>query len=109
MSRKRNNQVMFWVNDEELIKLKDKMSKMSCNPGSKRSDYIRNCALGKDIVVIPGLRDLIINVKSIISNLNQITDKINNGTVTVLGDNLKEIKEGLREVMAKLNKVIKKI
>jgi len=109
MSSKRYYRVIFRVSEEELIKIKDKMSLTSCNPGINLSEYLRRCALGKDIIVVPGIRDLIINVKSIISNLNQITSKVNNGTITVLGDNLKEIKEDLREVIAKINKVNKKI
>ena len=109
MSSKRNYRVIFRVSEKELIKIKDKMSLTSCNPGINLSDYLRRCALGKDIIVVPGIRDLIINVKSIISNLNQITSKVNNGTITILGDNLKEIKEELKEVTIKINKVVKKI
>lgn len=109
MSSKRNYRVIFRVSEEELIKLKDKMALMSCNPNINLSNYLRRCALGKDITVIPGIRDLIINVKSIINNLNQITNKINNGTVTVLGDNLKDMKENLREIQLRLREITKKI
>lgn len=109
MSRKRNYRVIFRVSEEELIRLKDKMALASCNPGVTISSYLRNCALGKDIVVIPGIRDLIIDMRSINNNLNQINNKINNGTVTVLGDNFKDVKEDLRAAWGKLAKITKKI
>ena len=109
MSRKRNYPVTIWFNEKELISLKDKISKMACNPGSKRSDYIRNCSLGKDIVVIPGIRDLIIEVKSIINNLNNLTCKVNSGEVKSIGGNLTEIKEDLKETWLKLSKSLNKI
>ncbi|MHB8276759.1 MAG: plasmid mobilization protein [Candidatus Humimicrobiaceae bacterium] len=109
MSRKRNYPVTIWFDEKELISLKNKMSKMACNPGFKRSDYIRNCSLDKDITIIPGIRDLIIEVKSIINNLNNITCKVNSGEVKSIGSNLTEIKEDLKEAWTKLSKTLKKI
>jgi len=109
MSRKRKYPVMFWVSEEELIKIKDKMALASCNPGINLSNYLRRCALGKDIVVIPGLRDLIIEVKSIINNLNKLTCKVNNGEIKVIGSNLTEIKEDLKGAWLKLSKALNKI
>ena len=108
MSRKRIYPVTIWLDEKELIKLKDKMALASCNPGINRSEYIRNCALGKDIVVIPGIRDLIIDIKSIINNLNNLTFRVNSGEVKSIGSNLTEIKEDLKEAWSKLAKVLKK-
>ena len=109
MSRKRIYPVTIWLDEKELIKLKDKMALASCNPGINRSDYIRNCALGKDIVVIPGIRDLQNDLRKISNDLGQLTYKVNSGDVSVLGDNLKEIKENLKNILANLSKVAKKI
>ena len=105
MARKRNYPVTVWLDEKELILLKDKISKTYfC-----RSDYIRKCSLGKNITVVPGIRDLIIEFKRIGSNLDKITRSVNRGTLTVLGDNLKDIKEGLKTVWGKLAVVMKKI
>jgi len=109
MSRKRIYPVTIWLDEKELIKLKDKMALASCNPGINRSEYIRNCALGKDIVVIPGIIDLQNDLRKISNNLGQLTYKVNSGDVSVLGDNLKEIKENLKNILANLSKVAKKI
>ena len=105
MARKRNYPVTVWLDEKELVLLKDKVSKTYfC-----RSDYIRKCSLGKNITVVPGIRDLIIEYKKIGSNLDQITSSVNCGTLTVVGDNLKSIKEDLKTVWGELAVVMKKL
>jgi len=105
MARKRNYPVTVWLDEKELVLLKDKVSKTYfC-----RSDYIRKCLLGKNITVVPGIRDLIIEFKRIGSNLDKITRSVNCGTLTVVGNNLKSIKEDLKTVWAKLAGVMKKL
>ena len=104
MARKRNYPVTVWLDEKELILLKDKMSKTNyC-----RSDYIRKCSLGKSITVVPGIRDLIIEFKRIGSSLDRLTRSVNCGTLTVLGDNLESIKEDLT-IWIKLAVVMKKL
>ena len=105
MARKRNYPVTVWLDEKELVLLKDKISKTYFY----RSDYIRKCSLGKNITVVPGIRDLIIEFKKIGSNLDQITRSVNCGTSTVVGDNLKDIKEDLKTVWGKLAVVMKKL
>ncbi len=105
MSRKRKNFVAFWLNEKELIQLKDKISKTSLT----RSDYLRKCSLNKNIAVMPGIRDLVIEIKRIGNNLNQLTHAVNHGTLTVLGNDFKVIKEDLKKVWDRLAAVLKKI
>ena len=104
MTRKRKYSVNIWFSEKELSELSDNISKTQLS----RSDYIRICALGKDIVVIPGIRELFDEFRLVSNDLGQITYKVNSGDVTVLGDELKEIKEDLRVVWGKLAKVLKK-
>src|SRR4030042_4677006 len=102
MARKRNYPITVWLDEKELMLLKDKVSKTYfC-----RSDYIRKCSLDKSITVVPGIRDLIIEFKRIGSSLDKITRSINRGTLTVVGDNLKSIKEDLKTLWGKLAGVI---
>ena len=105
MARKRNYPVTVWLDEKEMILLKDKVSKtyFCC------SDYIRKCSLGKNITVVPGIRDLIIEFKRIGNNLNKITRSVNCGTLTVVGNNLKSIKEDLKTAWGKLAVVMKKL
>jgi len=105
MSRKRKNFVALWLDEKESIKLKDKVSKTNYN----QSEYIRNCVLNKKITVIPGIRDLVIEIKRIGNNLNQLTRSVNRGTLTVLGDDFKVIKEDLKTVWDRLAAALKKI
>jgi len=105
VARKRNYPVTVWLDEKEMLLLKDKVSKTYfC-----RSDYIRKCSLGKNITVIPGIRELIMEVKRIGSSLDKITSSVNYGTLTVVGDNLESIKEDLKTVWDKLVAVMKKI
>ena len=105
MARKRNYPVTVWLDEKELIILKDKISKTNyC-----RSDYIRKCSLGKNITVVPGIRDLIIEFKRIGSNLDKITRSVDCDTSATIGDNLESIKEDLKTVWTKLARVMKKL
>jgi hypothetical protein len=105
MARKRNYPVTVWLDEKEIILLKDKVSKTYfC-----RSDYIRKCSLDKNITVVPGIRELIIEFKRIGSSLDKITSSVNSGELTVVGDNLKSIKEDLKTEWGKLAVVMKKI
>ena len=105
MARKRNYPVTVWLDEKELILLKDKVSKTPY----LRSDYIRKCSLDKNITVIPGIRDLIIEFKRIVCNLDKITRLAGSDTTAMVEDNLKSIKEDLKTAWAKLAVVMKKL
>ena len=105
MARKRNYPVTLWLDEKELILLKDKVSKTPY----LQSDYIRKCSLEKNITVIPGIRDLIIEFKRIGNNLDKITRSAGSDLPDVVEDNLNNIKEDLKTVWAKLAVVMKKL
>ena len=105
MRRKRNNSLGIWLTTEELEDLKTKISKTNLN----KSAYIRKCILEKNFTVIPGIRDLIIEIKRIGNNLNQITRCVNEGLVKILGSDLFDIKEDLKKVWKQLAETLKKI
>ncbi len=105
MVRKRKHSLGIWLDEKELTQLKNRISKTNF----KQSEYIRRCLLNKNITVVPGIRELIIELKRIGTNLNQLTRSVNTGALTVLGDNFKDIKKDLKEVWARLALVLKKI
>ncbi|MCL4415451.1 MAG: hypothetical protein M1365_01925 [Actinobacteria bacterium] len=105
MARKRNYPVTIWLDEKELVLLKDKVSKTNFY----RSDYIRKCSLGKNITVVPGIRDLIIEFKRIGSNLDKITRSVDCNTSAMLGNNLEDIKEDLKTVWTSLAVIMKKL
>jgi len=105
MVRKRNCPVTVWLSEKEMLLLKDKISKTYLF----RSDYIRKCSLDKSITVVPGIRELIIEIKRIGSNLDEIAHYIDCGTLTVVEDNFKNIEEDLKAVWDRLAVIMKKI
>ena len=105
MGRKRKILVAFWLDDDEFLSLKNKISAT----GFTRSGYLRKSSLDKNITIIPGIRDLVIEIKRIGNNLNQITRSVNEGSLTILGDNLKNIKDDLGLVWENLAETLKKI
>ena len=57
--------------------------------GMTVTDYLTTCALGKEIVRIDGLDDLLSELKAQGRNLNQLTTLANMGRITILrGDDL---------------------
>ena len=57
--------------------------------GMTITDYLTTCALGKEIVRVDGLDDLLSELKAQGRNLNQLTTLANMGRITVLrGDDL---------------------
>ena len=52
--------------------------------GMTVTDYLTTCALGKDIVRVDGLDDLLSELKAQGRNLNQLTTLANMGRITVL-------------------------
>jgi hypothetical protein len=103
--RKRKHHISCYLDDKEYMAYRDKRSKTYYI----QSEYIRKCVLDKKITVIPGVRELIVDLKRIGNNLNQLTHRVNAGEVTVLGNNLKEINDDLSIVWSGLSKVIKKV
>jgi uncharacterized linocin/CFP29 family protein len=103
--RKRKHHISCYLGDKEYIAFRDIRSKTYYS----QSEYIRKCVLDKKVTVIPGIRDLIVDLKRIGNNLNQLTHRVNAGEVTVLGDNLKEIKDDFSIAWGSLFEVIKKV
>ena len=71
--------------------------------GMTVTDYLTTCALGKDIVRVDGLDDLLSELKAQGRNLNQLTTLANMGRITVLyGDNLVQEYTRLCDVLGAL-------
>ena len=64
--------------DRETIKELAKRSGMSM------SDYVTACCLGKQVVIIDGLKEVLKELKSIGRNLNQLVTLAHMGRVTVI-------------------------
>ena len=91
----RSEILRFRVTPEEREKIERKAL------GSYRtvSRYLRDCALGKEITVIPGVDDLASELRRVGNNLNQITRAINSGHSA----GIDEIREGVKGIWQSLN------
>ena len=76
--------------DLELIKQNAKKARMS------QSDYVTRCCLGRQIVVIEGLKELAKELRAIGNNLNQLTVLANMKQITVVY--LDKVAEGLANI-----------
>ena len=94
MVRNRAKQLKFFVNDEELERIKNKVtaSKLS------QSDYLRKTALDREIVVIDGVRELVLELKRIGTNLNQLTKLSHQSRVNDVSGEMEQINKELKEV-----------
>ncbi|MDY3691358.1 MAG: plasmid mobilization relaxosome protein MobC [Dysosmobacter sp.] len=69
--------------DKERIQKKAEQAEMTV------TDYLTTCALGKEIVRVEGLDEILAELKAQGRNLNQLTTLANMGKLTVLrGDDL---------------------
>lgn len=71
--------------------------------GMTITDYLTTCSLGKEIVRVEGLDDLLSELKAQGRNLNQLTTLANMGRLTVLrGDDLVQEYTRLSDTLATL-------
>lgn len=77
----KNKKMSIRINDAELEKIhrKAKQAKLSL------TDYVTRCCLGKQIIVVDGLDEVIRQQKAIGRNLNQLTMLCNMGRVEIAG------------------------
>ena len=83
--------------DLEQIKGRAKQARMS------QSDYVTHCCLGRQVVVIEELKEVLKQLRAIGNNLNRITVLANMGRISVTGLNrtaeeLAGISAALREL-----------
>ena len=78
--RTRNKSIPIRVTEKELEAIDEAAKKAKKN----RTEYLINCALGKEITVISDLREMIVQLKKIGNNLNQLTRKANAHEVEVV-------------------------
>ena len=82
--RKRNKSIPIRVTEDELKQIDKKAAKARLS----RTDYLINCALGKEITLIEDIKPLLMEMRRIGNNLNQQTKLANMGKINAV--NLKE-------------------
>lgn len=71
------------------------------------SDFVRDCVLKKDIVIIKGLDEFSNELRRIGNNLNQLTRAVNAGYVRTV--DLTETKEEVEKLWQSLNSLLRDV
>ena len=69
--------------------------------------YLRDCALGKKIIVVKGIDDVANELRKIGNNLNQLTRAVNSGYLYEV--NLTETREELKRIWLSLNSLTQEV
>ncbi len=95
--------IPFRVTPEEKTKISEKAFTSYREP----SMYLRDCALQKEIVVIPGAEQIAVELRRIGNNLNQLTREVHAGYVSTI--NLTETREELKAIWRSLNALLQAV
>ena len=98
----KNRHFNFRVNEKEYNKIKSKIEKSKLNT----SEYLLRTAMHKDIIVVNGLKEIIIQLRKMGNNINQLTKLCNQGRLTNI--NLEDVKKEMKSIWQLLNLLIQK-
>lgn len=101
-SRARPKQVKFWASEKELEQIKKKVKKSKLT----QSEYLLRSALDKNILVVDGLKEILIELSREGNNLNQIAKALNQKEEFKVEQFL-ETKEKLMELWSLIEKILK--
>ena len=96
----KNRHFNFRVNEKEYNKIKSKIEKSKLNT----SEYLLRTSMDKDVIVINGLEEIIIQLRKIGNNINQLTKLCNQGRITNI--NLEDVKKEMNSIWQLLNLLI---
>ena len=98
----KNKHFNFRVNEKEYNKIKSKIEKSKLNT----SEYLLKTAMDKEIIVIKGLEEIIIQLRKIGNNINQLTKLCNQGRLTNIS--LEDVKKEMKSIWQLLSLLIQK-
>lgn len=103
MGRKRNNQFLVRLSDEEMEILNNRLKDANMD----RNAYIRKLILGKKLVKIDGLVDMVKETNRIGVNLNQLTKAVNSG-MPFARHEIEELSKELSKIWQQLKSLSRK-
>lgn len=106
MPRKRNKGVVVRMTESEFEKIEKKSSQAKLT----KQEYLLMTGLDKEIIVIDGIKDLVLQLTKVGTNLNQIARKVHTGEIDDcsleldgIGRELSEVWQLLKHTMSKQN------
>ncbi len=105
MKKERNRQLHFFVTEDELSLIQQKMKMLGTD---NLSAYLRKMAIDGHIIKleIPELKEMVSLLRRISNNINQITKRAN-ATGRVYEDDLSEIQESQNKLWFSANEILK--
>lgn len=97
----KNRKLSIRISDSDWRQVHDKAERASLS----LTEYVTACCLGKQIVIIDGLDEVIRQQKAIGRNLNQLTTLANMGKVKIVY--LKELTDAYATVSSLLSDILK--
>ncbi len=101
MKQLKDKNYAFRVSEKDLDTIKNKAKKAKMTV----TEYITQSALGKEIIIIDGLTEIVSQLKKIGNNLNQLTMLSHQGVINTV--NLNETEECLTAIYWKINELTK--
>ena len=103
MKQLKDKNFAFRVSEKDLDTIKNKAKKAKMTV----TDYITQSALGKEIIIIDGLPEIVSQLKKIGNNLNQLTMLSHQGLINTV--KLDETEESLTAIYWKINELTKAV
>lgn len=95
--RIRHKQIKFYATENEKEQIKFNVSISNLN----QNEYLLDCALNKEILVIDGLDEILNQLARVGNNLNQLTRLGNEGKI-INGNEVKELKREFENIWQQL-------
>lgn len=103
MNKHRTRQVIFRASEDEWKKISAAIQKS----GASQQEFLLRAALGKEILCLDDMRELMTELKRQGNNLNQLTRKANQ-TGWVDSRELETLQKGLEEIWRQLRSYLQK-
>ncbi|MBO6141658.1 MAG: plasmid mobilization relaxosome protein MobC [Ruminococcus sp.] len=101
--RKRNVTITVRCTEDEREKIKSR----AAQHGLKLSDYVLRSAMGKKIVVVGGLDEVVRQLKALGNNVNQIARAVNEGRLQAV--QLGEVRQALYSIYGRLGEILREV
>ena len=99
---KKDKQFSIRISEQDL----DTIRRKAAQAHMSQSDYVTACCLGKQVVIVDGLKEVLKELKSIGRNLNQLVTLAHMGRVTVI--NLDGVRQAFSELCAAVRLILER-
>lgn len=99
MKKRKDTTFSIRISTDDLNTIKGKAQQAHMS----QSDYVTRCCLGRQVVIVEGLKDVLKMLRSIGNNINQLVTLAHMGRVSVINldgvvQTLSEIRDAVREI-----------